>query len=757
MCGIAGIWNIDSEEISDKALDAFVDSMAHRGPDGRGVYRDKRAGISLGHSRLAILDLSNTGHQPMYYADGRYVITFNGEIYNYLELKDQLRGLGHTFVGASDTEVILAAYAQWGAECQLRFNGMWAFGIWDAKKKELFVSRDRFGVKPVHYYYDGKRFAFASELKAFLALEWFNPDYNASVIGRAIVNYFEVEGAEDTLLAGVKRLNGGHSLTLNKGRCPVIKRWWSTLDHLEQVPGGIKRQSEKFRELFYDSCKIRMRSDVPLGAALSGGLDSSSVLCAMTQIKASSHSHPIQHALKAYVAFDTGSILDERKYSDEVLAKTGWPASMVEMGPLEGIRHFNDILYSFEEIHDQYCSPWLLYRKMREGGHRVSIEGHGGDELLAGYHTYTQTAMRYSLWPVPNPVRFYRMKAILEGMGWNESGLEHSTFGGEFAKTLGEKTMPVFHNIRNMFRRRAPKWDHIRRVVIYGSGQGGLDALKLASDRKWEVACFVDSDDKKWGKTLENHEIKSPDILKSEDFDIIIIASAPGGEAISLLLEEMGFRPGKGYLLLRDLQAQHANQAKRSAGAHGHDNGSHPWLYKAPTPFHSAPALQDKSALGSLDPLNRLMYTDFHFTVLPTILRNIDRISMAHGVEVRSPFMDWRLVCYAFSLPSDSKLGGGFTKRTLREAMRGALPESIRTRTTKVGFGTPLLKWIQALEPMILDTVNSHDFINSDIWKGQAIRDEVERACKNGEYQVVQRFWGYLQAYWLMRLFKRGK
>src|SRR5215831_4039299 len=188
MCGIVGMWNLDGGPIDQLVLERFTDALAHRGPDGRGTYVDPQGSLGLGHRRLAILDLSPAGHQPMSYANGRYWITYNGEIYNFLELRKELQGLGYRFVSDSDTEVILAAYVQWGADCQLKFNGMWGFAIWDKQERELFLSRDRFGVKPLHYFYDGRCFAFASEMKAFLATPWFQPSFDPQVVTSALVD-----------------------------------------------------------------------------------------------------------------------------------------------------------------------------------------------------------------------------------------------------------------------------------------------------------------------------------------------------------------------------------------------------------------------------------------------------------------------------------------------------------------------------------------------------------------------------------------
>jgi len=178
MCGISGLWNFDGAAVSPAVLENMNSLLAHRGPDSNGVYRE--GALGPGHTRLAILDTGDGGHQPMSYGDGRWWLTYNGEIYNFLELREELAALDHRFESECDSEVLLAAYAEWGPACQTRFNGMWAFAIWDAKEKMLFLSRDRFGVKPLFWHFDGRRFAFASEMKAFLALPGFDAGFDGS-------------------------------------------------------------------------------------------------------------------------------------------------------------------------------------------------------------------------------------------------------------------------------------------------------------------------------------------------------------------------------------------------------------------------------------------------------------------------------------------------------------------------------------------------------------------------------------------------
>jgi asparagine synthase (glutamine-hydrolysing) len=739
MCGIVGVWSLETRDIYDAEMDAFTDSLAHRGPDGRGVYRDKEARLCLGHRRLAIIDLSDAGKQPMSYLDGRYTITFNGEIYNYPELRKRLEGLGHRFKSSSDTEVVLAAYAQWGEACQTHFNGMWALAIWDNREKKLFLSRDRFGVKPLHYYYDGTRFAFASEMKAFLALDWFDPVYAPQIVARALYDYNSIEGSEDCLLTGLKRLMGGYCLTIMKGHPPKVVRWWNTLEHLHAPPSTKARQIEKFRELFFDACGIRTRSDVPIGAALSGGLDSGSIFCALWK-NGAGHNPGIAARPKAFVASFPGTPQDERQYAEAIIRHTGALAVFKEIDPLEGINLLDKILFDFEEIYDLPASAWLLYRRMREDSLCVSIDGHGGDELLAGYHHHVEELMNSHILPQSGPAQYEKLRTILIGMYPPGVRNDFPSYFEFHANSSHPATVVVGNNVR--------------RVVIFGSGQGCVAALNLIAERKWEVVCIVDNDKSKWGATLGGHEIKDPAILLDRDFDLVIVASAPGRKEIFNKLHEAGFVYGKDFIYYRDTIYSDSSEIKLTKDYFELPVYPNPWLIQKPEPGAREISDDEMEIFRDMGTLNRRLYSDFHFTRLPTILRNFDRVSMAHGVEIRAPFMDWRLACYALSLPPDRKLGDGFSKLILREAMRGTLPEFVRMRSSKIGFANPMAQWLGGpLKTFALDTVNSSGFLESQVWNGPAISQALEAGYKNGDLSQAVQFWPYLQTYVLTKAF----
>ncbi|MEM3432910.1 MAG: asparagine synthase (glutamine-hydrolyzing) [Candidatus Methanomethyliaceae archaeon] len=282
MCGICGIWNLNGRPATADEIRAMADMLAHRGPDAEGYYLD--GPLALGHRRLAILDLTPTGNQPMGYANGRNWITYNGEIYNFLELRAELEQKGYAFRSGSDTEVILAAYAAWGPECVLRFNGMWAFAIWDSLERRLFLARDRFGIKPLYYLHESDRFAFASEMKAFLRLAGFTPRANLRVLKAELLDVHSQEWGEDCLLIGIRRLPPGCYLQVGADGQIRTHKWWCTRDHLPDVPARFDDHVEHFRLLFEDACRLRLRSDVPIATCLSGGIDSSSVVCTLAEV-----------------------------------------------------------------------------------------------------------------------------------------------------------------------------------------------------------------------------------------------------------------------------------------------------------------------------------------------------------------------------------------------------------------------------------------------------------------------------------------
>lgn len=525
MCGIAGILNF-GPLISRPELERFTRSLRHRGPDADGFHID--GDLGLGHTRLAILDLSDAGRCPMEVAipGGKSLwITFNGEIFNFIELRAELKSLGYTFHSETDTEVIAAAYHAWGKNCLQKFNGMWAFAIWNPEDRSLFLARDRFGVKPL-FFSVSNRFAFASEIKSFLFLDDFKPELHSDLVPLLLQNT-AVEGTiADTIMKGVLRLLPGHCLTVSREGSVTIQKWWNTKEYLPSVPTRYEEQVEEFREIFLDAVRIRMRSDVPVGTCLSGGVDSTAVASCMRYLhdKGALGDRIAHNWQQTFVATFPGTMLDERKFADIAIAHCGAKPHYWIFDQKEAINHIIEALWSLDDIIGTVPTPvWCIYREMRKAGVVVSLDGHGSDELLAGYTWFLDTPM-----------------------------------------------------------------------------------------------------------------------------------------------------------------AQ----------------------------------------------LNEQIYADFHENILPSILRNFDRCSAAHGIEVRMPFMDWRLVTYANALSIESKIGEGFTKRILRDAMKGIMPEQIRTRRAKLGFNSPMIEWFNGeLEPLLRKVVNHPLWHSSPLYDGTVLKNFILDKC----------------------------
>lgn len=389
MCGITGVINLNNKQADHSTIKKMNDSLAHRGPDDEGFLVLKN--FALGQRRLSILDLSPLGHQPMPYDNEKYWIVFNGEVYNYLEIRDELKKKGYKFKSESDTEVILAAYKEWGPDCVTFFNGMWAFLIYDRRKNQFFGARDRIGVKPFYYYYDRSKFVFASEIKAILK----HPEIKAVPNEKIVWDYLVcglVDHAEDTFFKGVKELKAGHHFLL-KGDKLKIKKYWD-IDAKKEIKIDDEAASREFRELFLDSIKLRLRSDVPIGTCLSGGLDSSAIVCAVNEyLKKEGKNSQIGTWQKTFSSVFKGKKYlwaDEQKFIKEVTKKTKAHSNFVFPSGKKLVGEIKDVIY-----HQDYpfCSTsiyaqWNVFRLASQNKVKVMLDGQGSDEFLAGYHPF---------------------------------------------------------------------------------------------------------------------------------------------------------------------------------------------------------------------------------------------------------------------------------------------------------------------------------------------------------------------------------
>lgn len=377
MCGISGVIGPDSRH---DLMARMVEAQAHRGPDADGIYISPDKMCGLGHNRLSIIDLSAAGTQPMVDVSGRYAIVFNGEIYNYRELRQELSD--YQYKTQTDTEVILAAWHKWGKGCLSRFIGMFAFALWDHHEKTLIAVRDRLGIKPFHYYFDGTRFLFSSEIKAILAA---GVDARADIDTWAdYLNHGLYDHSASSFFKGIKILEPGHILTLRQGTV-TSEPFWRLQDFGGSVFQGTEDQAaEQYRALLADSIRLRLRSDVPLGVNLSGGLDSSSLLAMVDR------SEGAGNFLKAFTVSFTDPRYDEENYAAQVPVQRQWDRISARMD-------WQDIWGAIDRLMYHQEAPFggigtLSYYKLFEeiDRHNVTVvlEGQGVDESLGGYKYY---------------------------------------------------------------------------------------------------------------------------------------------------------------------------------------------------------------------------------------------------------------------------------------------------------------------------------------------------------------------------------
>jgi len=376
MCGICGFTGSD-----DRLLARMMQVQAHRGPDDHGTFADGT--VSLGHRRLSIIDLSEHGRQPMANEDGSLRLVYNGEIYNYLELADELRGHEHTFASRADTEVILHAYEQWGEACLARFNGQFAFALYDERRGCLFLARDRFGIKPLYYWASGGQFAFASEIKALLE----HPSVPRRPDHQVIYDYLAFNRANDgrrTFFEDIHALLPGECAVVNLADGKVRRRRWyrlrpQTARKGADGPGTVQR----FRDLFLDAVRLRLtRSDVEVGSCLSGGLDSSSIVCSLDLLETGrARGH------QTFSIVFPGTPLDESPYVRQVVGRTGVRSHLTTTGGDALLEQIDRLVTAQDEpfASATVFAQWEVMRLAQREGIKVLLDGQGGDELLAGY------------------------------------------------------------------------------------------------------------------------------------------------------------------------------------------------------------------------------------------------------------------------------------------------------------------------------------------------------------------------------------
>ena len=580
MCGICGIIKFNDSTPETEKIQKMMKVMKHRGPDDEGIFIADNVG--LGFVRLSIIDLSPLGHQPMFSSEkvksnrvtngGRYVIIYNGEVYNYIELREELKTIGYEFKSNTDTEVVLNSYIEWGEKCLGKFNGMWAFAIYDRASNELFCARDRFGIKPFYYYADDEQFIFASEIPSILSILKKKPTANDQAIFDFLV-FNRTDQTEQTFFNEIKKLQHGHILRIQNSEFR-IQKWYDLRERVSKADGF--RNGEEFRALFSNAVELRLRSDVPVGVCLSGGLDSSSIVSTLLK-------DYDKNDLNTFSAvYEKGQIGDE---SDYIKTYSSELSNMFYTTP--NAESLYDDLMMFIRAQGEpipSTSPYAQFKVMQLAKEHVvvTLDGQGADEELAGY----------------------------------------DYFFGFYFKDL-------FRNLRFF------------RLLI-------------------EVYYY-----------LRNH--KSLFGVKSFLYFLL-----PKITRTKLRLSEKGY-------LTSEIQRYNSHSVIADE-------------------LYGSASLQD--AL-----LNHFEYKLEH------LLKWEDRNSMYFSLEARVPFLDYRLVEKILATSSDELINKGMTKHILRTAMKGTLPEKIRTRIDKIGFETPQDEWFRTdiFNKFICDLLDSDSFKNRNI------------------------------------------
>ncbi|WP_375416566.1 asparagine synthase (glutamine-hydrolyzing) [uncultured Hymenobacter sp.] len=628
MCGITGLFAFsDQGRLALSGLQAATDAISRRGPDSQGHYVYDNVG--LGFRRLAILDLSADGNQPMTDVSGRYTIVFNGEIFNFRELRSRLERRGYTFASQTDTEVILQLYISEGRGFLKKLNGFFGLAIYDREEDSLFIARDRMGVKPLLIYRDEDQLFFASEMKSLLALGVPRKLDYAALSHYLQLNYIP---GPATIFKGVKKLLPGHYLFVKGGKV-VRKRWYKIPYDPKKVARNktnYEAQQKELVGLMDAAVQRRLVADVPLGAFLSGGIDSS-VITAL----AARHT---PHLNTFSIGFRDEPFFDETKYANLVAARHKTNHTVFSLTNNDLYEHIFQMLDYFDEpfADSSALAVYILSQRTRQHV-TVALSGDGADEMFAGYNKHMGEFK----------VRAGGFKAeAVTGLSFLWDALPKSRNG--------------------FFGNRVRQLQRFSRGMLAGT-----------KDRYWDWASFASATD-----------------------------------ARNLLSE-----------------ASRRKVARKAA------------------------AKRRKDILENLTPggdLNEVLLTDMNLVLPYDMLTKVDLMSMANSLEVRTPFLDYHVVNFAFSLPVNSKIDGQRKKKIVQDAFRSELPEELYNRP-KHGFEVPLLKWFRGeLRPLIEDDLLADDFIAAQgIFAVEEVRKLKQQLFSRSPGDVHARIWGLIVfQYW---------
>ncbi|MBL4618135.1 MAG: asparagine synthase (glutamine-hydrolyzing) [Robiginitomaculum sp.] len=595
---MAGILNLLGEPIPsiEHKVNVLGELIKHRGPDGEGRWANASNEVGLAHQRLTIIDLSDMGAQPMHAQNGTS-LTFNGEIYNYIELREQLSNKWG-FQTNSDTECIFAAYEQWGDQCVDHLRGMFAFALWDEKKKKLLLARDRFGIKPLYYALLGEQLVFASEIKALLP---FLPAITTNPLALTEYITFQQPMTDLTMFDGVRQLMPGHIMSVQNGNSKIHKYWDVVFDHDDSMT--LDSCQQRIRELMSDSINVHLRADVPIGSYLSGGIDSS--LVAMMAKQQDSQNTQTFHG-----KFTCHPGYDESHFAQMVADQSDLQMHSIDISSADFIQNIDKIIYHLDHpIAGPGSFPQYMVSQLASKHVKVVLGGQGGDEIFGGYARY--------------------MVGYLERLLLGALDGELNT--GKFPISFGD----IVPNLTVLKE--------------YKPLMGQFFAKGLFEDLPSRYFRLVD---------------RSTDMQDEVDWGV--------------------------------LDKGHARNAFDEA-------------------FHSQTAFPD----GQGQDFDRMTHFDFK-RLLPALLQIEDRMSMAHGIESRVPFLDHNLVEFMATVPNKIKFEGGKLKQLLKSTYKDILPKPIVERRDKMGFPVPLKEWYQSdLSDFVQDTfrteaARSRPFMRSD-------------------------------------------
>ena len=633
MCRITGFWdfNYRGQYNLDQTVTAMRDTLIPGGPDDAGNYIVPKQGLALGHRRLSIIDLSNLGHQPMSSVDKRFTITYNGEIYNYQEIKNELEAQGHRFISNSDTEVILSAYREWGTGCLSRFRGMWAFVLWDEQEQRLLMCRDRVGVKPLYWYFHDGLLLFSSELKALHQ----HPGFIKELDKTSLADYFKYGSipGPHSIFKNVRKLEPGHFMFIDHKRCITDIKYWNAYD---QYKRGLTLRKEGFwdgktdadvrdelESILHESFKLRMVADVPVGVFLSGGIDSSLVAAILTDES---------YKLKTFTIGFKEQQYNEAPHAMMVAKHLGTDHNQLICTYREA-RDVIPILPSLydEPFGDSSAIPTYLVSKLARQQVKVSVSADGGDELFCGYSWYGKLEKVLNL--LRNPVTRRLSSTLSDFTDKNTAGVLYKFFN--FALPRVESFTEAYFKLKD------------------SSHEDGFQSQYLA-------------------------------LLSQVPDDVLLGLGLDKGHALNFNTKD-------------------------------------------------------------LDILQSMMLIDLRMFLVNDILVKVDRATMGCSLEGREPFLDHKLMEYAFALPTRYKHKDGISKIILRDILYKYVPREIIERP-KQGFAIPVEGWLKDELSSLLDKYVNPKLIKNTGLFNPAVVEEWLQEYKTGKTKINTKLW-YLFMY----------